>query len=96
MCHANPELQLERTAKGELIIVPPVGGEGGNREANLITDLGIWNRQTGLGKVFSSSTIFSLPNGADRSPDAAWVRLDRWHALTPEQQQGFRRFVLIL
>lgn len=89
LCHANPELQLERTARGELIIVSPVGGEGGNREADLITDLNIWNRQMGLGKVFSSSTIFSLPNGADRSPDAAWVTLERWNALSPEQQQGF-------
>ena len=81
------------------------GGESGNREADLITDLNIWNRQqrdstsrnefgvsraqTKLGKVFSSSTIFILPNGAKRSPDAAWVKLDRWLALTPEQRQKF-------
>lgn len=89
LCQANPDLQLERTAQGDLVIVSPVGGTGGNREASLITDLEIWNRQNRLGKVFSSSTIFSLPSGADRSPDAAWVRLDRWEALTPEQQQGF-------
>ena len=69
--------------------MPPVGGRSGNREADLITDLNLWNRQTQLGKVFSSSTIFRLPNGGDRSPDAAWVRLERWEALTEAEQEGF-------
>ena len=89
LCQANRDWQLERTAKGELIIMPPVGGISGSREADLITDLSLWNRQTQLGKVFSSSTIFRLPNGGDRSPDVAWVRLDRWEALTVEQQERF-------
>ncbi|WP_200817650.1 Uma2 family endonuclease [Calothrix rhizosoleniae] len=89
LCQANRDIPLERSAKGELIIMPPVGGISGNREANLITDLNIWNRQTGLGKVFSSSTIFKLPGGGDRSPDAAWIKLDRWEALTPEEQEKF-------
>ncbi|HEY9832688.1 MAG TPA: Uma2 family endonuclease, partial [Stenomitos sp.] len=80
---------FERTAKGELVIMTPVGGESGNREADLMIDLGIWNRQTGLGLTFSSSTIFKLPNGADRSPDAAWIRRPRWEALTPEQRRKF-------
>jgi len=89
LCMANRELNLELNAKGELIIVPPVGGESGNQEAGLITDLEIWNRQTRLGKVFSSSTIFRLPNGANRFPDAAWVRLERWEALTQEEREKF-------
>jgi Uma2 family endonuclease len=89
LCLANPDLQLERTAEGELIVMSPVGGESGNSEAELMTDLANWNRQTKLGKVFSSSTIFSLPSGADRSPDAAWVKLERWEALTPQQRIGF-------
>lgn len=89
LCQNNRELKFERTAKGELIIMPPVGGESGNREADLITDLVIWNRQTGLGYTFSSSTIFKLPNGADRSPDAAWICRERWEALTPEQRRKF-------
>jgi Uma2 family endonuclease len=63
LCVANRDLNLEMNATGELIIVPPVGGESGNREAELITDLNNWNRQAKLGKVFSSSTIFILPNG---------------------------------
>ena len=70
LCQNNRELNFERTAKGELIIMSPVGGDSGNREADLIADLVIWNRQTNLGYTFSSSTVFKLPNGADRSPDA--------------------------
>ena len=89
LCQNNRELKFERTASGELFIMPPVGGESGNREAELIADLAIWNRQTGLGFTFSSSTIFKLPNGADRSPDAAWIRRERWEALTPEQRRKF-------
>ncbi|MCW5312589.1 Uma2 family endonuclease [Nostoc sp. KVJ3] len=89
LCQNNRELKFERTTKGELIIMSPVGGESGNREADLIIDLGIWNRQTGLGYTFSSSTIFKLPNGGDRSPDAAWIQRERWEALTPEQRRKF-------
>jgi Uma2 family endonuclease len=67
----------------------PVGGESGNQELELGTDLEIWNRQTELGKVFSSSTIFKLPLGGKRSPDSAWVERSRWEALTPEQRVQF-------
>ncbi|GAB4145927.1 MAG: Uma2 family endonuclease [Cyanobacteria bacterium J069] len=89
LCQANPDLLLERSPQGELIIVSPVGGESGTWEADLIGDVLIWNRQTRLGVVFSSSTVFSLPGQGDRSPDVAWVRLDRWQALTPEQRETF-------
>jgi Uma2 family endonuclease len=89
LCQQNRDWQLERSAKGELIVMPPVGGTSGNREADLITDLNLWNRQTRLGKVFSSSTIFKLPGGGDRSPDVAWVKLERWEALSEEQQEKF-------
>ena len=89
LCISNPELSIERSAAGALIVMTPVGGESGNREADYIIDLGNWNRQTKLGKVFSSSTIFKLPNGGSRSPDAAWVELSRWQRLSPEQRQKF-------
>lgn len=89
LCMANEDVAMERSPEGELIIVSPVGGESGEKEADFIIDLGLWNRQTKLGKVFSSSTIFTLPGGGDRSPDAAWVQLERWQALTPEQRQKF-------
>ncbi|HEY9825689.1 MAG TPA: Uma2 family endonuclease [Stenomitos sp.] len=89
LCMANKDVAMERSPEGELIIVSPVGGESGEREANLIADLMLWNRGTKLGKVFSSSTVFKLPIGGDRSPDAAWVSLERWNTLTPEQQKKF-------
>jgi Uma2 family endonuclease len=89
LCQNHRELKFERTAQGELVIVAPVGGEGGSWEADLIGDLVYWNRRTKLGKVFSSSTCFKLPNGADRSPDAAWVSSERWSQLTAKQQKKF-------
>ena len=86
---ANQDLQLEITAQGELIIMPPTGGETGNRNFEVYIDLGIWNRQTPLGKAFDSSTGFRLPKGGTRSPDASWVRIERWNALTQEQRKKF-------
>jgi len=89
LCMVNKDLALERSPQGALIIMSPVGGESGEREADYIADLVLWNRKTGLGKVFSSSTVFKLPNGGDRSPDVAWVESRRWNALTPAQQKKF-------
>jgi Uma2 family endonuclease len=89
ICQNNRELKFERTTQGDLIIMSPVGGESGNREADLLIDLGIWNRQTEPGFIFSSSTIFKLPNGADRSPDVAWIRREKWLALSQQQRQKF-------
>ncbi len=88
LCQANPELKLERTAQGELIVMPPTGWESGRRNSNVNADLVIWNRQTKLGSVFDSSTGFTLPNGAIRSPDAAWVSSERLIALNPNPE-GF-------
>jgi Uma2 family endonuclease len=85
----NRDLRLERTATGELIVMPPTGSETGNRNLDIEGQLWLWNRQTKLGKTFDSSSGFHLPNGADRSPDASWVKLERWQALTPEEREGF-------
>ncbi|MGH2413944.1 MAG: Uma2 family endonuclease [Microcystaceae cyanobacterium] len=89
LCQNNRDLQFERTATGELIIMPPTGGITSNRNCDLNYQLTAWNRQAKLGKVFDSSGGFKLPNGADRSPDASWVAIERWNALTPEQQEKF-------
>ena len=86
---ANQDLQLELTATGELIIMPPTGGETGNRNLDLEGQLWLWNRQTKLGKAFDSSTGFRLPKGGTRSPDASWVSIKRWEALTPEERKKF-------
>jgi len=89
LCRENPEVKFERNAAGELLIMPPTGGETGNCNSEINADFVIWNRQTQLGKVFDSSTCFKLPNGANRSPDVAWISKDRWNALTPEEQEKF-------
>ena len=86
---ANQELRLERAATGELIIMPPTGGETGERNLDLAGQLWLWNRQTNLGVVFDSSTGFRLPNGATRSPDVAWVEITRWQTLSPQQRKKF-------
>lgn len=86
---ANRDLRLERTATGQLIIMPPTGGNTGRKNIELEGQLWFWNRQNQLGIVSNSSTAFHLANGADRSPDAAWVTLERWECLTPEQQDSF-------
>ncbi|MCL6752986.1 Uma2 family endonuclease [Nostoc sp. CCCryo 231-06] len=89
LCRENPEVKFERNAEGELLIMPPTGGEAGNRNSEVNADFVIWNRQTQLGICFDSSTCFKLPNGANRSPDVAWIRKEKWNALTPEEQEKF-------
>jgi len=88
-CQINRELRIERTAKGEIVIMPPTGSETGGRNFDLIVQFGVWVKQDGTGKGFDSSTGFKLPNGAERSPDLSWVKLERWNALTPQQRKKF-------
>ncbi len=89
LCQANPDVKFERDAVGDLIVMAPTGGETGSYNAEIVADFVIWNRQTRLGKVFDSSTCFKLPKGGDRSPDVAWVALERWNQLSQEQQRKF-------
>jgi Uma2 family endonuclease len=88
-CQINRDLRIERTATGELLIMPPTGSDTGNRNAKLNQQLANWTDADGTGIEFDSSSGFTLPNGAKVSPDAAWVKLERWNALTPEQQKTF-------
>lgn len=89
LCIANRDLKLERTAKGDLIIMPPTGGETSKRNSEINLELALWNRQTKLGITFDSSGGFTLPNGADYSPDAAWIPLAKWESFTAEQRTKF-------
>ena len=89
LCISNPDTKFERNANGEIIIMPPTGGETGKRNASLIGRFTIWNEQTKLGEVFDSSTGYTLPNGANRSPDVSWIQQERWNSLTPEQKEKF-------
>jgi Uma2 family endonuclease len=69
--------------------MPPTGGSTGKRNSDINFELALWNRRTNLGIVFDSSTGFKLPNGANRSPDAAWIPIEKWNVLTPKQQDKF-------
>ena len=89
LCQANRELRFERTAQGELLLMAPTAGETGRRNAKLTQHLANWADSDGSGLVFDSSTGFVLPNGAMRSPDAAWLRRSRWEGLRPDQKQTF-------
>ena len=88
-CQINRDLQIERNKFGELLIMPPTGSDSGNREARIIQQLMNWADEDGTGIAFSSSAGFTLSTGAERSPDASWIKLERWNTLTPEQQQKF-------
>src|SRR3954453_17555056 len=88
-CQLNAEWRIDRAATGDLIVMPPAGGETGNRNAGLTALLWLWAETDGTGLVFDSSTGFTLPNGAKRSPDATWLRRSRWDELVPEDRRRF-------
>jgi Uma2 family endonuclease len=89
LCRVNRELRIERMAEGEMSIMSPTGGETSRRNAQLISQLVLWGNQERTGICFDSSGGFRLPNGAVRSPDAAWVGLERWENLTEQQKEKF-------
>ncbi|TRU81991.1 MAG: Uma2 family endonuclease [Microcystis novacekii Mn_MB_F_20050700_S1] len=88
-CLANRDLRIERNASGEVIVMPPAFSDTGNRNLNIAVQLGSWSELDGTGLGFDSSAGFTLPNGATRSPDAAWIKLERWNALTEKQKASF-------
>ncbi|MBD2014683.1 Uma2 family endonuclease [Microcoleus sp. FACHB-53] len=89
LCQQNELIRFERNADGTLVLMPLVGGTTSISNASLTAQLGMWNRDDRLGIGFDSSTGFTLPNGAVRSPDASWLKRDRWDALTQEQKERF-------
>ena len=88
-CQLNPELRIERTSEGDIIVMAPTGGKTGRQNAKLIARVTNWSEQDATGQVFDSSTEFILPNRAGRAPDVSWVRNERWQALTGKEQEQF-------
>lgn len=88
-CRSNPELRIEMDKKGEIIVMPPTFSETGGKNFRLAVKFGIWAEKDGTGKGFDSSTGFVLPNGAIRSPDLSWIKLEEWNALTSKQREKF-------
>jgi Uma2 family endonuclease len=89
LCQLNRDLRFERTSQGDIIIMAPTGAETGIRNSSITGQLYNWAKLDGTGAVFDSSTGFKLPNGADRSPDAAWIPRSRLATLTAEQKEKF-------
>jgi Uma2 family endonuclease len=89
LCRDNRELRMELSAQKELIVMTLPGGRTSRRNVIITTELTNWAKKDGTGLTFDSACLFILPNGANRGPDAAWVRKDRWDALTAaEQEEG--------
>ncbi len=88
-CQTNRDLRIERTANGEVIVMPPAFSDTGNRNLKISQQLSNWADKDGTGETFDSSTGFTLPNGAIRSPDTSWIKLERWNALTEQQKASF-------
>ena len=89
LCAANSILRLERTAKGEVIVMPPAGAASGWRNGKLTQRLGNWSEKDDTGEFFDSSTGYTLPNGAVRSPDASWIVREHWLALPLKDRKRF-------
>ena len=89
LCQDNRDLRFERNSNGDILIMPPTGGETSNRNIEISYQVQAWSRQSKLGIAFDSSAGFTLPNKADRSPDASWIPLEKWNNLTPQQRQKF-------
>lgn len=92
-CMENAQMRIERTAEGKIIFMPPTTSETGRYNSRIHIEIGIWNKTAKLGETFDSSTGFKLPNGADRSPDTAWISNERWDALPAEQKRRFAPIV---
>ena len=88
-CHANPGVRSERTAEGEVIIVPPAGYESSYRSLKVSAQLDRWAEQDGRGEACDSSAEFILPDGSALSPDAAWVSNEALGRLTRQQRKEF-------
>ena len=89
LAQAEQLARMELTKNGELIVMSPTGGTAGKKNRRLTQQIGIWTDRDGTGEAFDSSTIFILSNGARRSPDVSWIKLERWNQLTQAQQDGF-------
>ena len=89
LAYAEQVVRMELTKNGELIVMSPTGGTAGRKNSRLTQQLRNWADRVGTGEVFDSSTVFVLPNGARKSPDVSWIKLERWNKLTDAQQDGF-------
>lgn len=92
-CQRNPDKRIELTKEGKIIVMPPTHTETGRKNFKIILRFGIWAELDKTGQCFESSTGFTFPNGAKRSPDLAWVRNEKWNQLSEKEKRSFARLV---
>lgn len=92
-CGRNPDMRIEMTKDGDIILMPPTNSETGRKNFDLCADFAIWARKDKTGVAFDSSTGFTLPNNARRSPDLSWTTKEKWNALSNEEKRKFARLV---
>ena len=93
LCRHNRDLKFEMSSRGELIIVPPTSAESGWRNSDINFEVVKWSKADNTGIVFDSSTMFTLPNGAKRSPDVSWMPKEKWENLSPSERRKFSRVI---
>lgn len=93
LCRNNRDLKFELSAEGELIIVPPTSPESGWKNSDLTAEVTLWSRRDKTGIVFDSSTMFTLANGAKRSPDVSWMTREKWNSVSSSERRKFARVV---
>lgn len=91
-CVANKHLRIERDEQNQILIMAPAGGESGRKHIKIATALEIWNTKTSSGVVFDSAAGFNLPDGSMRSPDAAWIKKEKWDSLSLKEKSVFLPF----
>ncbi|HET9713393.1 MAG TPA: Uma2 family endonuclease, partial [Pyrinomonadaceae bacterium] len=92
LVYKHEDLWLELTSSGELIVIPPKGLAHGNRSSRLTYQVAAWARTDRSGVCFGSSTVFALPDGSRRIPDASWIKREKWDSLTKDEREGFGPF----
>lgn len=88
-CQEMAPYRIERDGAGQIIVAEPTDTYTGGFNAEVTTEVGLWNRKTKQGKVFDSSTGFKLPDSSVRSPDSSWIALERWLKIPAEERQAF-------
>jgi Uma2 family endonuclease len=89
ICGNHPELRIEQTREGEILIMSPAGNESSNRNLKILRQLGNWTLSDGRGEAFDSNTVFRLPDGSKMGPDAAWISRARLAAFPAGEREKF-------
>lgn len=88
-CLANPDLRVEREKDGKITIMSPANLKSSFQEGEIFSELRNWNKRHRLGKCFSPSAGFTLPDTSVRAADAAWLSKETWNKLSESERNRF-------